>query len=263
MLSPEPFSPVATPLQRRDWIAGLEKGLTLLQAFDEDHPRLTASQAGQRCGMTRTVARRLLLTLAHLGFVASDGKLYWPTPRVLRLGQCYLQSARLPRAVQPFLQRITTATGEAAYLSVLDGDEVVAVARNGPVPALGTGYLPGARVPARLNAAGLVLLAAQPLAALDDWLAGAALTAWTPHTQTSRARLRQTLATVREQGWALSEQQLASGQRSVAVPLPDLHGVVVGALGVTLALQHESAAEALARVLGPLQATARAARLML
>ena len=77
--------PEAPPLQRRDWIAGLEKGLILLQAFDEAWPRMTASQAGQRCGMPRTVARRLLLTLVHLGFVVTDGKLYWLTPRVLRL----------------------------------------------------------------------------------------------------------------------------------------------------------------------------------
>jgi hypothetical protein len=157
----EPFATDTPALQRRDWIAGLEKGLTLLQAFDEDHPRLTASQAGQRCGLTRTVARRLLLTLAHLGFVATDGKLYWLTPRVLRLGHGYLQSSRLARAVQPFLQRITSATGEPAYLAVLDGDEVVTIARNGPQAALNTGYVLGARVPARLTATGQVLLAAQ------------------------------------------------------------------------------------------------------
>lgn len=248
------------PLQRRDWIAGLEKGLTLLQAFDEAWPRLTASQAGQRCGMTRTVARRLLLTLAHLGFVATDGKLYWLTPRVLRLGQSYLQSSRLPRAVQPFLQRITSATGEAAYLSVLDGDEGVTIARNGPQPAMSTGYVLGARVPARLTAAGQVLLAQHSPDALEHWLAGAALTARTPFTMTTTLRLRQALAQIREQGWALSEQQLAPAQRGVAVPLRDLQGAVVGALSVTLSVQGESATEALSRVLPALQATARSAR---
>ena len=245
----EPFATDNPALQRRDWIAGLEKGLTLLQAFDEDHPRLTASQAGLRCGLSRTVARRLLLTLAHLGFVATDGKLYWLTPRMLRLGHGYLQSSRLARAVQPFLQRISSATGEPAYLAVLDGDEVVTIARNGPQAALNTGYVLGARVPARLTATGQVLLAAQAPEALDDWLA-----------TTRKARLRETLASIREQGWALSEQQLAPGQRGLAVPLLDLQGTVVGALGVTLLMQGESAAEALARLLPPLQATARAAR---
>jgi IclR family pca regulon transcriptional regulator len=206
------------------------------------------------------VARRLLLTLAHLGFVATDGKLYWLTPRVLRLGHGYLQSSRLARAVQPFLQRVTSATGEPAALSVLDGDEVTTIARNGPQAALNTGYVLGARVPARLTAAGQVLLAAQAPQALDDWLATTDLTPRTPFTQTRKTRLRQTLASIREQGWALSEQQLAPGQRGVAVPLLDLQGAVVGALGVTLQMQGESAAEALARLLPPLQATARAAR---
>jgi IclR family pca regulon transcriptional regulator len=209
----EPFATDNPALQRRDWIAGLEKGLTLLQAFDEDHPRLTASQAGLRCGLSRTVARRLLLTLAHLGFVATDGKLYWLTPRMLRLGHGYLQSSRLARAVQPFLQRISSATGEPAYLAVLDGDEVVTIARNGPQAALNTGYVLGARVPARLTATGQVLLAAQAPEALDDWLATTDLTPRTAFTQTRKARLRETLASIREQGWALSEQQLAPGQR--------------------------------------------------
>ena len=196
----EPFATDNPALQRRDWIAGLEKGLTLLQAFDEDHPRLTASQAGQRCGLTRTVARRLLLTLAHLGFAATDGKLYWLTPRVLRLAHGYLQSSRLARAVQPFLQRISSATGEPAYLAVLDGDEVVTIARNGPQAALNTGYVLGARVPARLTATGQVLLAAQAPEALDDWLATTDLTPRTAFTQTRKARLRETLASIREQG---------------------------------------------------------------
>lgn len=257
---PDAFLLNAPPLQRRDWIAGLEKGLTLLQAFDEAWPRLTASQAGQRCGMTRTVARRLLLTLAHLGFVATDGKLYWLTPRVLRLGQSYLQSSRLPRAVQPFLQRVTSSTGEAAYLTVLDGDEGVTIARNGPQQAMSTGYVLGARVPARLTAAGQVLLAAQAPQALDDWLATTELLPRTPFTMTSTPRLRQALAQISDQGWALSEQQLAPGQRGVAVPLRDLQGVVVGALSVTLSMQGESATEALSRVLPSLQATARSAR---
>ena len=99
--------------------------LITLEAFDDANPRLTPSQAGERCGMTRTAARRYLLTLAHLGYVASDGKLFWLTPRVLRLSQSYLESARLPRIVQPFLQRITAGTPKIAYVRVLDSDETV------------------------------------------------------------------------------------------------------------------------------------------
>ena len=83
-------------LDKRDWIAGLEKGLAIIASFDDANPRQTASQAGQRCGITRTAARRYLLTLVHLGFVSSDGKLFWLTPRVLRLGQSYLAKCAHP-----------------------------------------------------------------------------------------------------------------------------------------------------------------------
>src|SRR5574343_744263 len=146
-------------LERRDWIAGLEKGLDIIEAFDAEHPRLTASQAGQRCGLTRTAARRHLLTRAHLGYVATDGKLFSLTPRVLRLGQAYLESARLPRAVQPYLQRVTAGTGEVAYVGVLDQDELVYVARSGTHRQFNTGYLLGSRVQAHVTAAGLAILA--------------------------------------------------------------------------------------------------------
>src|ERR1043165_1876893 len=88
-------------LDKRDWIAGLERGVSIIEAFDDANPRLTASQAGQRTNMTRTAARRYLLTLQHMGYVASDGKLFWLTPRVLGLGQSSLESARLPRTLRP------------------------------------------------------------------------------------------------------------------------------------------------------------------
>ena len=98
-------------LDKRDWIAGLERGVNIIEAFDDANPRMTASQAGQRTGMTRTAARRYLLTLQHMGYVASDGKLFWLTPRVLRLGQSYLESARLPRTwIMPLIEEQPPST---------------------------------------------------------------------------------------------------------------------------------------------------------
>ncbi len=163
-------------LDKRDWIAGLERGVSIIEAFDDANPRLTASQAGQRTNMTRTAARRYLLTLQHMGYVASDGKLFWLTPRVLRLGQSYLESARLPRVVQPFLQRVAAGTNEIAYLSVMDGDEVVYIARNGPNRSMSTGYVLGARVPAQVTASGMLMLALRSDAELNEWLATRQLT---------------------------------------------------------------------------------------
>ena len=250
-------------LDKRDWIAGLEKGLSVIEAFDGEHTRMTASQAGQRCGMTRTAARRYLLTLAHLGYVAHDGKQFWLTPRVLRLGQAYLDSARLPRSVQPYLQRVTAGTQELAYVAVLDGDEVVYIARSGTHRNVHSGYGLGTRVPAQVTAAGMAILAMQPPAATEAWLQQRELQAYTSHTIASKDRLRLELARVRAQGWALSEQQLELNYRGIAVPLYDRFNALVGALNISMPMNHESSDDAVRRVLPVLQETARAMRSLL
>lgn len=258
--APAPAALAASTLDKRNWIAGLEKGLSIIEAFDDVHPRLTASQAGLRCGLSRTAARRYLLTLEHLGYVATDGKLFWLTPRVLRLGQSYLESARLPRIVQPFLQRVTAGTQESAYVSVMDGDEVVYIARNGTNRAMNTGYVLGSRVPAQVTAAGMLMLALRGPEWLAHWLDSHELSAYTSHTIASKERLRIELARVRAQGWALSEQQLELNYRGIAVPLRDRRGEVLGALSVTMPMGHESSDDAAARVLSVLSETAHAMR---
>jgi IclR family pca regulon transcriptional regulator len=253
-------TPASPLLDKRDWIAGLERGLSIIEAFDDAHPRMTASQAGERCGMTRTAARRYLLTLRHIGYVATDGKLFWLTPRVLRLGQSYLESARLPRIVQPFLQRVTAGTSETAYVSVLDGDDIVYIARNGSSRIMNTGYVLGARVQAQVTAAGMLLLALGDPAWVEHWLATQTLKAYTSHTISNKERLRIELTRVQAQGWALSEQQLELNYRGIAVPLRDRHGELAGALSVTMPMGHESSEDALARVLSVLNETAQAMR---
>ena len=253
-------APRTSTLDKRDWIAGLEKGLSIIECFDDANPRLTASQAGARCGMTRTAARRYLLTLEHLGYVASDSKLFWLTPRVLRLGQSYLESARLPRIVQPFLQRVTAGTQESAYVSVMDGDEIVYIARNGASRAMNTGYVLGARVQAQVTAAGLLMLSMRPPEWQVGWFSSHELKTYTSFTITSKDRMRIEMARVRAQGWAISEQQLDLNFRGVAVPLRNRHGEVLGALSVTMPMGHESSEDAVARVLPVLSETAQAMR---
>lgn len=247
-------------LDRRDWIAGLERGIGIIEAFDDAHPRMTASEAGQRTGLTRTAARRYLLTLQHMGYVASDGKLFWLTPRVLRLGQSYLDSARLPRIAQPFLQRVAVGTHETAYLSVLDGDDVVYIARNGPQRQMSTGYVLGARVPAQTTAAGLLMLALLPDAAAQAWWTGRKLQVFTSFTLADPDALQREMARIRAQDWALSEQQLDLNSRGIAVPLRDHHGEVHGALNVTMPMGQEGSEAAVARVLPVLREAAQAMR---
>lgn len=192
--------------------------------------------------------------------MGTDGKLFWLTPRVLRLGQSYLESARLPRSVQPFLQRVTAGTQESAYVSVLDDDNVVYVARNGTNRAMSIGYVLGSRVQAEVTAAGLLMLALKDPQEIEQWLERHELKAYTSHTIDSKDRLRIEFARIRLQNWSLSEQQLEMGFRGVAVPLMDRHGDLLGALNVTMPMGHESSEDAVARVLPVLQETARAMR---
>lgn len=247
----------------QDWIAGIEKGLKVLEAFSVQHPRLNATEAGELTGLTRTAARRHLLTLAQLGYLATDGKEYWLTPRVLRLGHVYLETSPLARIVQPFLQRVTMGTHEIAYVSVLDGDDVIYVARNGQNRQMNTGFVIGARMPAHVTAAGILMLALRGDTAAQAWLDRTPLKAYTSHTITSRERMAIELKRIREQGYALSEQQIDLHYRGVAVPLIDRRGDVAGALNVTMPMGHESGEEAVQRVLPVLRETAQAMRNLL
>ena len=145
-------------IDRKDVIEGLGKGLRVIEAFDDDHPRLTPSEVAQRTGITRTAARRYLLSLCHFGYARCDGKQFWLLPRVLRLGQSYLGAARLPRLVLPFLQRVSLACGETVNLSVLDDHEVVYLARSNSPRLVSIGFHAGARAPAHVVTPGIVIL---------------------------------------------------------------------------------------------------------
>jgi len=247
------------PLDKRDWIAGLEKGLAILESFDSEHARLTPSQAAQLTGMTRTAARRYLLTLEHLGYVQGDGKLYGLTPRVLRVGWSYFDSARLPKMVQPYLQQLSATINESVYVSVLDEWELVFIARNGTSRVMTTGFVLGARVPAPLTSPGIVLLAHKPDEdAVYAWLNATALPPFTPHTLTNKVRLLEKIRQTRAGGFAVIEQQLQLGVRGIAVPMKDRHGEVVAALSTNMPMGKESTEAALARVLPHLQETALA-----
>ena len=244
----------------RDWIAGLERGLGVIEAFDENHSRMTAQQVGERCGLSRTAARRYLLTLQHLGYVSSDSKQFWLTPRIMRLGQSYLSSARLPRIAQPVLQRVSASLQEVVYLAVLDEGEVVYVSRNGPNRAMSSGFVLGARVPGHVTSAGMLMLANLPSAQLEEWFATHELPAYTPYTIATQEDLRKEIKRIRQQGWALSEQQFDLAFRGVAVPLKDLRGDLMGALSVLMPIQGESSEAVVKRIVPVLQEAAQSLR---
>jgi IclR family pca regulon transcriptional regulator len=242
------------PLDKKNWIAGLEKGLAILEAFDSEHARMTPTQAAARTGMTRTAARRYLLTLESLGYVESDGKLFGLTPRVLRVGWSYFDSSRLPKLVQPYLQQLSALINESVYVSVLDDWELVFIARNGTSRVMTTGFVLGARVPSPLTSPGVILLAYKTRQ--DDvqaWLNDTVLAPFTPHTLTNKTQLMETIRQARSDGFSVIEQQLQVGVRGVAVPLKDRHGEVVAALSTNMPIGPESTQAAIQRVVPHLQ----------
>jgi IclR family pca regulon transcriptional regulator len=220
------------PIARADFIEGMAKGMAVLESFDTERQRLNATLAAQRAGITRAAARRHLLTLAHLGYLDTDGSHFWLSPKVLRFSGSYLASARLPRAIQPTLDRLAARTGEAFSAVVLDGDQVVIIARSGPTRLLAYGLHLGARLPAHATSTGRVLLASKPRAEFATWLRGRELPRLTAHTTIDTKRLRDTVAQVREQDWCVASEEHELGVHALAVPLRNLEGRVVAALNL-------------------------------
>lgn len=232
--SPAGPAPAEFPIDRKDLIAGLGRGLAVIESFDDDHPRMSASEVSARTGIPRTAARRHLLSLCHFGYAQTDGKLFWLAPRVMRLGQSYLGSARLPRLVQPFIQRISMTTGETVNVSVLDGHDVLYIARSNSPRVISIGFHGGARAPAHVVAPGVVLLAEFDDEALAAWVAAHEFGAFSPHTVTDAERFLEMVRIARTQDHWIAEGQLDVGLVGVAMALKDRHGQCKAAIGMTV-----------------------------
>lgn len=228
-------------IAKSDLIEGMAKGMAVLESFDTERQRLNATLAAQRAGITRAAARRHLLTLAHLGYLETDGSHFWLSSKVLRFSGSYLASARLPRVLQPALERLAAQTGQAYSAVVANGDEVVLVARSSDVRRSGTDGLPqlmayglhlGARLPAHATSTGRVLLAALPRAEFQTWLKGRPLERLTMHTVTEPRAFRALIETVRRNDHCLSTEEHELGVHALAVPLRNLQGRTVAALNV-------------------------------
>jgi IclR family pca regulon transcriptional regulator len=241
-------------------IEGLGKGLRVVESFSDERTRLTATEAGQRAGLTRTAARRYLVSLVHFGYAETDGKYYWLLPRVLRLGQSYLEAARLPRLVQPFLQRLSMHTGETANLSVLDGHEVVYLVRSNSPRIVSIGFHAGARMPAHVVSPGYVILSTFSKARLDAWIGAHEFGHFTPQTITEPARFRDSVQSARQLGYCLASQYINLGLCGLAVALNDRKGRCVGAFSMTFQTQIYPGDSALEKLLPALQDAAQAMR---
>lgn len=238
-------------------VQSLARGLAVLEAFDEAHRSMTLSGVAERTGLSRATARRLLLTLETLGFVHAHGRQFSLTPRVLRLGHAYLSSLTLPDLAQPVLDRLCAELGESTSVSVLDGADVVYVARAEARRIMRVAISVGTRFPAAVTSMGRVLLAGLDPAVARPVVVGAPVAQLTPRTLVDPDALLAEVDRVRTQGWCLVDQELETGLVSLAVPVSAPDGRWDAALNVSLsalALDGGPAADLVERLLPRLHA---------
>ncbi len=238
-----------------DFMGGFAKGLAVIEAFDEASPRLSIADVAKRTGLDRATARRCLLTLSSLGYADYDGKFFTLTQRILRLGHAYLSATPLPKLIQPHLDQLSESVGQSASASVLDGTEVVYIARAAQKRVMSITLMAGSRLPAYCASMGRVLLAALPEDQARALLAQSLLKAHTPFTKTDPEMLMDELRAVRAQGYAIIDQELELGLCSIAVPITNLRGKVVAAINIGTPAAQIAAAVLAERYLPALRAT--------
>ena len=256
-----PTPPKPTPSASLDMYVGdpnfmtsLARGLIVIQAFTQQSPQMTISQLSLRTGLSRAAVRRCLYTLTKLGFAgAEDGSRYSLRARMLTLSHTYTTSSTLATAAQPILERMSTAHRESFSVATLDGDDIVYIARTSVSRVMAVDLHIGSRLPAYCTSMGRVLLAYLPTEQLETYLANAVLTPHTTRTITSADKLRQSLRNVRRNGYALVDQELEVGLRSLAVPVYAPSGRVVATINLSGNAPRLSVLDMQTRFLTPLR----------
>jgi IclR family transcriptional regulator, pca regulon regulatory protein len=215
------------------YVQSLERGLAVISCFSSERPRLTLSEVARQTGLSRAAARRFLITLEALDYIGSDGRLFYLTPRVLTLGYAYLSSLSLADVAQSHLSDLANEVHESCSASVLDGFDIVYVARAATKRIMTISLSVGTRLPAYATSMGRVLLAALPADRLDAYLDAALLTPLTERTIVDQDRLRGEISRTRSRGWCLVDQELEDGVRSIAVPVHNAVGQVVAAVNTS------------------------------
>ena len=217
-----------------DFIEALARGLDVLRSFRPGTPPVTLSEIAGLTGLARPTVRRILITLEALGYVRADGRGYALTPRVLELGMAYVHSLDMWDVARPHMERLVAQTGESTSMAQLDGSDIVYVARVAVPKIVTLAVSIGTRFPAPATSMGKVLLAALRPAELDTVLAQPTRSGIDARSQPDREDLDRTLREVRAKGWALADQELALGIRSIATGVRNGDGQVVAALNVTV-----------------------------
>jgi IclR family transcriptional regulator, pca regulon regulatory protein len=215
------------------YVQSLDRGLAVISCFSAERPRLTLSELARQTGVSRAAARRSLITLQTLGYVGSDGRQFYLTPRVLTLGYSYLSSLSLADVAQAHLSDLASEVHESCSASVLDGFDIVYVARAATKRIMTISLSVGTRLPAYATSMGRVLLAGLPADRLDAYLAAATITPLTERTIVDHDRLRAEVERTRTRGWCLVDQELEDGVRSIALPIHNSAGRVVAAVNTS------------------------------
>ena len=225
---------VAEKREDGDFVESLARGLKVIRAFSTSQLAFTVSDMATATDLARPTARRLLLTLEQLGYVRSHNGLYMLTPQILDLGMSYINAQGMWDIARPHLESLVSRTKESSSMSQLDGSDIVYIARVSVPKIIGLSVQIGTRFPALATSMGHVLLSEMPAKQLDEVLATPSQSRVIPRVKPSRKELNVTLAEVRSRGWALSDERLSLGIRSIAAPVRDASGAIIAAVNVTV-----------------------------
>jgi IclR family pca regulon transcriptional regulator len=256
--------PAHDPAEQPDFVTALARGLAVIRAFGSQWKRMSLAEIAREVSLPRATVRRSLITLEALGYVENDGKTFMLTPKVLALGNSYLMSMPVTRAVRPHLERISALLNESAAASILDENDAVFFARVAARRlSLVEGLPIGGRIPAFCTSMGRVLLSAQPDDALDEYLARIKPRAFTPQTITDPAKIREAILMAREASYSIVEEELDAGILAIAVPIRDANDRTVAAIGMTSHVERTTREEMVERFLPPMRDAAREIRAQL
>jgi IclR family pca regulon transcriptional regulator len=216
-----------------NFMSSLARGLIVIRAFNDERRKLTIGEISTKTGVPRSAVRRCLYTLGQLGYVVADGAAFELRPKLLALGHAYLSSTPLAVSAQAFLDRVSVEVHESCSLAILDGDEIVYLARSAASRIMSVSLNVGSRLPAYCTSMGRAILAFLPEDELDAYLKRVELEGKTEKTITTVPRLKQALSAVKHSGYAIVDQELEIGLRSIAVPVRDSFGNVTAAINVS------------------------------
>lgn len=239
-----------------NFVLSLARGLKVIEAFHTHRQGLSIADVSRKTGFSRAATRRLLVTLKLLGYAEEKERVFSLKTRVLKLGFSSWSSASLMTIAQPFLERVTEYTHESSSIGVLDGDQVVYLARSATKRVMSITLSVGSQLPAFCTSLGRVALAALPKEAFSIYLEHVVLTAMTPKTVTDKTVLADVITRVRSDGYALVDEELELGLRSIAVPIPTKNGGAVAAMNVGVHAGRVSIAEMRRRILPVLRENA-------